>query len=90
MAAAAVTCRAFLEARPGISVIDLATEAVADHIEKNGCAFEDNAPARAVELLGIDPHSVATALPPEILKRLEDALEDMETYCPHRTLGQVA
>jgi len=82
MAAAAVTCKAVLEARPGISVIDLATSAVADHILNNGCTFEENAAARAVEKLGIPPHSVATELPIELLKRLEDTLEEMETHCP--------
>lgn len=83
-AAMKIIIQEFLTAQPDISVIDLATKAVADHVEKNGCEFENDAARQAVRKLGVYPSMRAIELSPDRIAELGDILEAMETNCPRK------
>jgi hypothetical protein len=74
-----------LSSDPTLNISEMAEQAVIDHIQTNGCDFEDNAAQRAIEELGLDPHAAASALPQEELEKLAETLENMELNCPHKT-----
>ena len=63
----------------------MTAEAVRDHALANGCEFEDDAAARAVAMLGLDPDESAAELPEEVRVKLGLALEALETNCTHKS-----
>jgi hypothetical protein len=75
-----------LQAQPEIGVLDLATEAVADHCAENGCVFEPDAPVRAINEMRLPPNTRAADLDLDALVELSELLESMETSCPHKPL----
>jgi hypothetical protein len=85
MGAAKISVETVLAQNPEITVMDLASEAVKDHSEREGCVFEDNAAARAVGILGLDPAIRAGDLPHDDIVQLGDTLEELEISCAHKT-----
>lgn len=84
MAYAKINIDSIIAANPDLSVADMTAKAVVDHQAQNGCQFEEDAAARAVQFLRLDPAGRAGDLSEEMRHRLGYALEALEINCPHR------
>lgn len=73
-----------IAANPTLNIGDMVSLAVLDHEAANGCEFEPDAAARAVQATGLDPDGPAADLPEEMRAELGHTLEAMETRCASR------
>ncbi len=83
-------CGEILGSHPDMTVLDLASAAVARHIAVEGCQFRDDAARRAVADLGLRTSALAAALPKGVIAALGQALEEQEVSCARRALPQPA
>ena len=82
MASVGIDIHQAISTQRDINASDLARIAVEDHTARTGCAFEECAASRAIEISGISPLAMAATLPSEALAKLADILEGMEMNCP--------